>query len=253
MTTPETPKLNDPSPVLGVDPPAPKPAAPAPTPVVPTTPAPIGGVTVTQDEFDSLQDRAASYDTLSNDPQVSALIANHLQQRAAGVVTPAPEPAPSSPGGDPNANPYEDRLVRVENFLQQGAQAFQQLQRENVALRDEVGTLRTDRFSESNPSFKQNERAVAKLCQDNPGLTLTDALMLVEARALKAGNGTVDGGHPATPTTEGAGAGSLPSDSGGNTDEARLADLAQRINDPKATPSMDSALDAIGEAFGVNG
>lgn len=260
MTTPETPPSSpEPKQVVGVDPPEPIVAPPVAEPVAPlappTTPS-VDEVTLSQEEYTAMQDKAGNYDTMVNDPQLQSVIYGHLRDRASGVVpTDVTDPsavpnAPVAPGG----NPMEARMARMEGFLQNAAQAFQQQNDTISSQAKDLQSLRNDEFSRSNPTYREHEVAISKVRTANPNLSLNDALTLIEARAFKAGNGTVAGGNPATPTTEGGGAGGMPSSNpSGDIDEARLADLAALIDDPKATPSMDSALDAIGNAFGVNG
>lgn len=257
MTTPEQPSSETPAPkpVLGIDPPAPKPAVPvAPAPVTPT-PAPAPDtVQVDAQELAALQEAASNYNTLTGDEQLQAIIYGHLRDRASGIVSQPEQPAAQAPNGDPNGNPFEARLTRMEQFVQQGAQHIQQQNQIIQRQQDELASLRTDQFAKENPSFNNHQAEVAKLLKDNPSLGLENALTLVEAKAARAGNGTVAGANPPAPTTEGGSSGVMPntvSPSGGVSDEA-MANLAAKINDPKATPSLDDAFDAIGRAAGLD-
>ena len=246
---------NSKPPVLGVDPPEPKTTPPAPKPnPAPRPPEPDPSlVTIDAEELQALQEAAGNYKTLVGDEQLQAVIYGHLRDRMSGIVSPQHHQDQNTPPNE-GSNPLESRLARVEQFLQEGAQHIKQQQSVIQRQADEIATLRTDLFARDHPSFKQNQVAVSKLLKDNPGLSLEDALLFVEAKAARAGNGTVDGDSPAAPTTEGGSAGNMPnttSSPGGISDD-RLAELADKINDPKATPSMDDAFDAIGRAAGLD-
>lgn len=253
MTTPDTSI----KPVLGVDhtpTPAPQPApTPAPTPAPASDPSKI---TVDAQEYAQLQQAAANYTTLVSDDQLRTTIFGHLRDRAAGIVSPQPDPSPApSPNGNGGMSPdIEKRLAQIENGMRQGGEFITRQQQTITAQAEEIRRLQSNLFGRDNPSYKAHQADVDKLVER--GLSREDALTLVEAKAARAGHGTGEGTNPPVSTTEGGGGGIPPNvrphTPGGDVSEDAMTNLAAKINDPTAVPSMDDALDLIGREFGLD-
>ena len=249
MTLPETP-LSDRKPVLGVDPPAPKPPEPKPA-ITPSIDSSPGGVRITQEEYDNLLEHATHYRTILGDDQLRTTIFDYLRKKAVGILPETREPETPTVSNDPT-EALVQRMNKFEEFIQRGAEAIQKQQDVIRSQQQEIATLRTDRFSERNPSFEQHKGEVAKILRAYPTMSLEDALIHAEAKAQRASNGTVGKKSPALPTTEGGGAGSIPGESSG-VDTARFQEALSKINDPKANVSMDQALDIAGSLFALRG
>lgn len=239
--------------VLGVDPtPAtpPAPAAPpAPAPAAPAAPDP-SQVTIDAQELNTLRDAAHAYTTLIRDDGAREAIANHVRQRMAG--TPAEPPAPATPSPSPGDQVGQE-LAQLRGMMREGAQHIQRQNQHMTEQAEQIKALQTDLFARDNPDFAKNQVAVAKVMEQAPGISREDALILVQARAAQAGNGTENGAPSPAPTSEGGSTGEVPSQATPSVvSEEGMAELARLVNDPKATPSTDAAVDAIGRAMGLD-
>lgn len=207
------PKPIPPSP-LGKDPeptepvvapePAPAPVAPVPAPAPQRT---SDQVSLTQDEYDQLQDDSQSFKTIMGDNKLASLVYDHLRDGSGGQVQPPPEPAQEPVPGTPATDPaLLNRLSTLEAQVNEGREALLHSQRE-------LARITLNEFSKENPQFDAVKSKVLNRMREHPTLSLRDATSLVVAE--EGASASQNGPQPAPtvmPTVEGKTTGAMPVD-----------------------------------------
>jgi len=194
---------------LGVDP---TPASPVvvPSPVS-TPPATPPSKTLTQAEYDALQQRASNYDLIAADPELAPKVVDHFRARTGRLGAPVQTPAATPNPATQETNSHIQELVKRQAQLE--VQLFKQMHPDMEEVGDDMSKL-IHRY----------------------GMSLDDAYRFSKAAKAPASQKPAQT-PPVAPTAEtNHSAGSL------DTSAISLADAEKRINDPKATPHMDDAL-----------
>jgi hypothetical protein len=179
-------------------------------------------LSISQEEIDSLQEKAKNYDLIASDPELATTIADHFKART-GTSRKAKAKA---------EEPQEPRIDEAT------AQRIQELTRRNA--QNEIALFRLQ-----NPDMDQYKDNMATLI-NRYGMSLDDAYRFSKSTVAQTEQKSTKP-NPARPMVE-------TNDSAGfDQTESDLVDIERRINDPKATPRMDDAIDlAIATAFKKN-
>lgn len=165
---------------------------------------------ISQDEIDALTEKASRYDLFINDPVLANKIADHY--RAATGIT-AREPARMEQNDEPKEDPRMQALS--QKLVQLELAQFHQQHPDLTEYRDDVAALISKYNMPLPEAYKFAKAAKAHTSQTQTKET------------------------PATPTSESGVSAGFDRDS--DLDRAKVEKL---INDPKATPRMDDAIDA---------
>lgn len=217
---PDTPPV-PPSP-LGQDPPK-NPPAPPPGNTPPSgkenTPPAGKGTQYTQEQIDAIQEKAANYDIIQNDPELVAKVMDHYKAKLgkAGNTSKAPTP----PVGTPEQNEVVEALKVMSQRLAETTR---------VAASQELKL-----FQMQHPDMHEFKDDMAKLVKQY-GMPLEEAYRF--SKLAKAQEQKPDRkAPPVVPTSE-------TNESAGEDEErdTTFEEVEKQINDPKATPHMDDAI-----------
>jgi len=219
----------DPTPVSADVQPSNPPAAPATT----QQPAPTNSINLTPEQHQELLTAAQNYQTIVNDPTAHQLVYDHFNGETQEQTSAEPVVSPDGTVSNPEVTQLSQELAQLKQQYQQGLQSI-------TAQQKELGLMRVHQFAQQNPDFEQHRTAIGNILQQAPQLGLEQALTLARAQANTAAptSPAVDT-SPSISTTETSTMGILPS--GGN--DTVMEEALRAINDRKATPSIDQAMD----------
>jgi len=214
---------------LGVDPvvaqnapgPAPKAPAPATTNAPAADPSSPRGSTakaISPEEYETLMRKAGNYDMIERDPELVGKIHDHLRAKTGRL--------PAKPVNTPSAQPP---VNETDSYVKDLKEQVNTLTRNQA--RAEI-----ERFREKHPDLDEYKDEVSRLL--NHGLPLDEAYRYSKA-AKPQPSQSPSKAPPVVPTTEtnrNAGAVDATTNDG-------FAEMEKRINDPKATPRMDDAIE----------
>jgi len=199
--------------VLGTDPTPPVPVTPPAVPEPTVTPAPA--TSLSQEEIDALTDKASRYDLFANDPVLASKIADHYRANA-GITANKPVTPDLEPSGD-------DTPVVEDPRMQ--------------ALSQKMVQMEIAQFQQAHPDMETVKEDMAALI-NKYGMNLEDSYKFAMS-AKTPTTPTPTPTPPAASTTEDGSSAGFDQDS--DLDRANVEKL---INDPKATPRMEDAIDA---------
>lgn len=169
--------------------------------------------TMTQDEIDALLEKANNYDLIASDQELSTKIADHFRAKTGTVRKSEPTPVEPSDEQDP----------RITELIQRNA-------RNEIAL-----------FALSHPDMEEYKNDMSSMI-NRYGMSLEDAYRFSKSAKQQTVQKPTEVA-PAAPTVETNSSAGI-----GQDGDSGLADLERRINDPKATPRLDDAIDLAIEA-----
>lgn len=219
--------------ILGIDPGQQPAAAPPPEPAAPEPPK---GVTLTDQQYQALLDKARNYETIMHDPQASAMVHDYYKTKIATAASGLP-PVSGTPPPQPTVPATPDGQVDVLALLRQQNEQIQQGMQIIGNLQTALGNIQLDNFKLKNPDYSGPIEAEAvRILKANPSIGLPYAYELAKSRAgqVQPSNGQSAPVNPAARAAEGRGAGELP-DFGD-----AFAQAERRIADRKALPSTES-------------
>lgn len=165
---------------------------------------------LSKEEYDQLVDQVRNYQTIIKEPGLVDTIRDHFRSKALTN----------------NAPPKKDDVKDNPDVLS--------LKEQNRELTNRLARLEVEHFRKHNPDMDEHREAMAKLLSDHPTLTIEQAYKFAKADKPPQQTQKV---VKTTPTTE-----ITDTDSGEQSDDEFSA-YEKQINDPKATPSFDKAID----------
>lgn len=186
---------------------------PAATTPPATTAAPAATVPsgLSQAEIDSLRERAANFDTIVADPEISVKVLDHFKAKTGRVSKPVTTETKA-----PETKPADDA-------------AYKQ-------LLNRQATLEIDLFKMRHPDMDDVKDNMAKL-MTKYGMDLEDAYNFSKSAQAQNSQKSATGGT-ATPTAETNKTAGIVSSGDTNFNE-----VEKQISDPKATPHLDDAIE----------
>lgn len=183
-------------------------------------PAPAAAATVpsglTQAEIDSLRERAANFDTIVADPEISVKVLDHFKAKTGRV------------GKQVTTETKAPETKSVDDI------AYKQ-------LLNRQATLEIDLFRMRHPDMDSVKDNMAKL-MTKYGMDLEDAYNFSKSGQVQNSQKSADGGT-ATPTAE-----TNKSAGIGSSGETNFSEVEKQISDPKATPHLDDAIELAWKA-----
>jgi len=226
--TNSTPTPAPAAPILGVDPPAAPVAPPAP-PVVPSGNPPAAPQaqqkTLSMEEWNALQEKASRYDYIANDTELATKLVDHVKSKTGQIST---RPTNNQPAQQQGATPSVDPTIN-------------QLREENRLLAQRQARTEIELFKAKHSDFDQVKDEMARVVNKYPGISIDDAYSLAKSAKQQSSPAPVRE-NPATPTTE------TNRSAGQIAGNQSLEDIKRRINDQKATPRFDDAIDLAFQA-----
>lgn len=177
------------------------------------------GKTLTQAEYDQLMEKASRYDLMANDAELAPKIVDHYRAKTGRIGTPPARKADDDPPIVPN-----NRNSDVDK----------EMIRRQAELEIKV-------FKMENPDMAQYKDDMARLMQ-RYNMPIEEAYRLSKAAKTQAAQKPVEKPNtPAVPTTE-------TNVNAGDDSVDDLSEVEKRINDPKATPRLDDAMELAWKA-----
>ena len=224
---PETPPP-DPTPsnpqVLGVDPVEPT-KVPDLKPVeVPKVEEKPEGVTLTQDQYDELTQKAGNFDVISGDEVAMNMLHTHFSD----VNSKESAPASNIP---PDTSDYGKQITEINERMDRMTSVGENIQ-------ETLATMALSSFGKDNPEFENHRVAIGKLMTEYPGMPLDKALKYAQSEAgpSEPASKSLQPAAPTQPVVEVDGVGIIPG-AGSSLEEAE-----RRITDSKLTPDFGDAV-----------
>lgn len=168
-------------------------------------------------EYEELVDKANSYDLIISDQQIGRQVLDHFRGKAGKAKVPEEEKKQDETVDKESKDPRVDLLL------------------------NRLANLEVNAFKQANPDMQEHAKEMQSLIS-RYGMTLEDAYTFAKA----AKSQSKQNGKQNTKATESElEATAEGKDSGieGSNDDSELEVLQKRINDPKATPHLDDAID----------
>jgi hypothetical protein len=198
--------------------------------VVPTPPVAPTGVTITQEEFDSLNSRAQNFDVINGDDKAMSMLRQHYN----GETLNQPDPDPSTP---PDNSDYGKQIAAL-------GERMDRMSSVGDSIQEQLATIVISDFAKGNPEFEANRARVGELIGQHPGMPLDQALTL--AKAERGTREPAPDGQlkpaPVQASAETVSAGEIP----GSGDPLR--DAEARISDTKEVPDFGRAIELAVDA-----
>jgi hypothetical protein len=178
--------------------------------------------TLTQEEYDALQENAGRFLMIANDPQLSQTVLDHFRAKSATVSRGSPKQVNSQ-----QTQQREDTQVNPDTA------AMQEMYRKQALLEVELFRMR-------NPDLDNYKTEMGALLSKYPNMSLEEAYKYSkQAKPPQAELKPKE--NTATPTTE-------TNNSAGVQDSSDIETVTKKIEDRKATPRIDDAIDMAWEA-----
>lgn len=181
-------------------------------------------LTITQEEYDKLQEAAGRYAMIAKDPQISQQVLDHFKARSGTISRGSPRQTNMPQSQENNTTQNNPQTEEMRQMYARQAQ------------------LEVELFQMRNPDMKDYQQNMAELIRKYPDMTLQDAYTFSK-NAKPQPTEQQKKETTATPTTETNNAAGIE-----ETSEVSKQQIQQKIEDRKATPRIEDAIDLAWQA-----